>query len=372
MHVIQRDNIHLLFSALKNSGYAIIGPTLRDDAIVYDHIETVEDLPVGWTDRQEAGKYRVQKRTDQALFGYVVGPLSWKQFLFPPKEKLWQAKKSNGSVQVVQEKLPNTKVAFLGIRSCELSAIRIQDKVFTEGKYVDTGYQHRRKSALLIAVNCTQPGGTCFCVSMNTGPMAKKDFDLSLTEIIDGQKHYFIARAGTDRGTNLLNQIPHESAEPAHQNTERDRIEAANQNMGRTMDNHGIKELLYNNAEHPQWENIAERCLTCANCTMACPTCFCSSVDDVTDLTGDHVERWRQWDSCFNLDFSYIHGGHIRRSTQGRYRQWMTHKLASWQDQFDTSGCVGCGRCITWCPVGIDITEEIKVFQQNPVSADKE
>jgi Fe-S oxidoreductase len=96
---------------------------------------------------------------------------------------------------------------------------------------------------------------------------------------------------------------------------------------------------------------------------MVCPTCFCTTVEDVSDVTGDHAERWRRWDSCFTLGFSYIHGGSIRNSGKARYRQWMTHKLASWIDQFGTSGCVGCGRCITWCPVGIDITEEARAIR---------
>jgi formate hydrogenlyase subunit 6/NADH:ubiquinone oxidoreductase subunit I len=139
--------------------------------------------------------------------------------------------------------------------------------------------------------------------------------------------------------------------------------------MGRVMDTSDIKELLYRNYEHPRWDNVAGRCLTCANCTNVCPTCFCTTVEDVTDLTGQQAERRRRWDSCFTMDFSYIHGGSIRASTKSRYRQWMTHKLATWIDQFGTSGCVGCGRCITWCPVGIDITEEVAAIRAGEESA---
>ncbi len=142
--------------------------------------------------------------------------------------------------------------------------------------------------------------------------------------------------------------------------------------MGRRMDTSNIKELLYRNLDHPRWDNVAARCLTCGNCTMACPTCFCTTVEDTTDLTGTRAERWRRWDSCFTMDFSYISGGSIRASSKSRYRQWMTHKLASWIDQFGTSGCVGCGRCITWCPVGIDITEEVYAIRESETTASKE
>ena len=136
----------------------------------------------------------------------------------------------------------------------------------------------------------------------------------------------------------------------------------------RRMNTSVIRELLYNNLENPHWDEVATRCLNCANCTMVCPTCFCTTVQDVTDLTGKHAERWRKWDSCFSTEFSYIHGGSIRTSAKSRYRQWLVHKLASWHDQFGTSGCVGCGRCITWCPVGIDITEEANAFRESEVS----
>ena len=133
--------------------------------------------------------------------------------------------------------------------------------------------------------------------------------------------------------------------------------------MGREMPGDDVPALLMRNLEHPRWAEVAGRCLTCANCTMVCPTCFCTSVEETSDLTGQESGRTRRWDSCFTMDFSYIHGGSVRSSASSRYRQWMTHKLATWVGQFGTSGCVGCGRCITWCPVGIDITEEVRAIR---------
>ena len=363
--VIQRDHFQLLLDALKGEGYQIIGPTIRDGAIIYDELTDAADMPAGWTDEQEAGFYRIKKRGDEALFGYAVGPHSWKKFLHPPVQRLWQAKREGSGFEIIPEKEETPKFAFIGVRSCELHAIAIQDKVFMEGDYVDPVYKSRRDGLFIIAINCGQAGGTCFCVSMNTGPKASFGFDLALTEILEDDRHCFLVEAGTEHGRKILQEIPHQSAGEEELSAAGRVVANAASQMGRTMETAGIKELLYRNHDNPRWDDVASRCLTCANCTMVCPTCFCTTVEDTTDLTGDHAERWRKWDSCFTMDFSYIHGGSVRSSPKSRYRQWMTHKLASWFDQFDSSGCVGCGRCITWCPVGIDITEEVRAIRES-------
>jgi len=353
-----------LFEVLKSLGYRLVGPRVRDGAIVYDELASINALPAGWTDEQEGGKYRLRKREDGALFGYVVGPHSWKKFLFPPVMRLWSAKRTGNAFEIAPEHDETPRYAFIGVRSCELHAIAIQDKVFIEGKFVDPVYAALRKNAFIVAINCSQAGGTCFCVSMKTGPKARAGFDLALTEIIEGARHYFFVESGTEAGVQVLAQIPHRPAIEEEQKAAEQVVERTASQMGRAMDTTDIKELLYRNFDHPRWDEVASRCLTCANCTMVCPTCFCSTVEDTTDLTGEHAERWRKWDSCFQVDFSYIVGGSIRASAKSRYRQWMTHKLATWIDQFGSSGCVGCGRCITWCPVAIDITEEVRVIRE--------
>ncbi|MGE4091013.1 MAG: 4Fe-4S dicluster domain-containing protein, partial [Candidatus Binatia bacterium] len=215
----------------------------------------------------------------------------------------------------------------------------------------------------VVAVNCGEPAGTCFCVSMETGPKARSGFDLALTEVVDAGKHYFTVEVGSARGQQLLSRLPHREASADEQRAASAVTMQAETRMGRSLNTADIKTLLYSNYEHPRWDEVAGRCLTCGNCTMVCPTCFCTTVEDVTDITGNQAERWRTWDSCFSMDFSYIHGGSVRASGKSRYRQWMTHKLATWIDQFGTSGCVGCGRCITWCPVGIDITAEVQAIR---------
>jgi formate hydrogenlyase subunit 6/NADH:ubiquinone oxidoreductase subunit I len=362
--VLQAEHLDLLIQALRKQGYCVVGPTIREGAIAYDELSSAKNLPAGWTDAQDGGTYRLERRTDGALFGYAVGPHSWKKFLHPPLQRLFQAKRNNGHVEFIPETPSAGKYAFLGARACELSAIAIQDKVFLGGHYVDPIYKSRREQLFIVAVNCAVAGGTCFCASMKTGPKAASGYDVALTEVVEGGPHHFVAEAGTERGAEILSQLPHQRATDKDEQTAARIVAETARHMGRRMDTTGIKELLYRNYEHPRWEHVAKRCLTCANCTMVCPTCFCTTVEDTTDLTGEHAERWRKWDSCFTMDFSYIAGGSVRSTPMARYRQWLTHKLATWIDQFGTSGCVGCGRCITWCPVAIDLTEEVRVLRE--------
>jgi sulfhydrogenase subunit beta (sulfur reductase) len=367
--VITCEGLQTLIRILLAEGYQVLGPTVRDGAIVYDKIADAHDLPRGWTDRQAPGRYHLQRRADNALFGFAVGPHSWKQFLHPPVEKLWTAHRGDGRITVADERTAPPKFAFIGVRACEIKAIGIQDRIFCEGPYLDTAYEMRRRDAFIVAVNCGEAGGTCFCVSMQTGPKAEAGFDLALTELIDEDGHEFLVEIGSESGAKRLEQVSRRPAIDTEIAAAEEAVERTASQMGRALDTDGIKELLLSNLSHPRWDDVADRCLTCGNCTMVCPTCFCTTVEDRSDLTGSSAERIRKWDSCFTMDFSYIHGGSVRKTSRSRYRQWMTHKLATWIDQFGTSGCVGCGRCITWCPVGIDITEEAAAIRANPQQA---
>jgi formate hydrogenlyase subunit 6/NADH:ubiquinone oxidoreductase subunit I len=362
--VAAKDCVGLLLGALQRRGYTCIGPTLRDAAIVYEEIQSEQDLPIGYTDEQDGGTYRLQKRNDEARFGHTVGPQSWKRFLFPPSTLLMKAQRTPAGFVAEAPADSAPSYAFIGVRSCDLHAIAVQDRIFLQGPYVYPTYKRRREAAFIVAVNCGQAGRTCFCVSMQTGPRATAGYDLALTEILDDHRHEFLLEIGSERGREVADDLAARPSTGSDLSAAQRMVERAIAQMGRTMDTAGIKDLLYRNLEHPRWDDVAARCLSCANCTMVCPTCFCSAVEDVTDLTGDHSERWRRWDSCFTADHSYIHGGAVRPTTLSRYRQWMTHKLATWIDQFQTSGCVGCGRCITWCPVAIDITEEVRAIRE--------
>jgi ferredoxin len=375
--IIERKNFDTLIAALSERGFNILAPVIRESAIVYDEITSSNELPIGWTDEQSPATYRLKKRNDDAIFGYVVGPHSWKKFLFPSYFKLFSAKK-NGKGFVIAENdqhsavstqrsaasNPKTKLAFLGVRACEINAMLVQDKVFCNGEYIDARYKLQRENIFIVAVHCVQSGGNCFCASMKTGPKAENNFDIALTEIIVEKHHHFVAEVGSEKGAEILNAVPHRKADWKEIEYSNLLVEKTSLTMKKSMEPAYARLILNENFGHSHWDEIATRCLSCANCTLVCPTCFCTTVEDVTDLTGENTERWRKWDSCFTMEYSYIHGGSIRASAKSRYRQWLTHKLASWHDQFGTSGCVGCGRCITWCPVGIDLTEEVKAFQQ--------
>ena len=367
--MIEPEALDDLLRSLAAHGFRTVGPTVRDGAIVYDDIESAADLPIGWTDDQEAGRYRLERREDEARFGYAVGPHSWKQFLLPARIRLWRARKRDDGFVVEQDEPDGATLALVGVRACELHGIAIQDKVLLGGTYADADYAARRKDAFIVAVNCFEPAATCFCTSMGTGPKAEAGYDLALTEILDGG-HRLLVEVGTIPGADVMADVPTRPAEPGDLAAAGAAVDGAAQKMGRHVDTTDIRDMLARNLENDRWDEVASRCLTCGNCTLVCPTCFCTSVEDHTSLAGDEAERTREWDSCYSVDYSYIHGGSIRPSGRSRYRQWLTHKFGTWYDQFGSSGCVGCGRCIAWCPVGIDVTEELAAIRSSEETAD--
>ncbi len=353
-----------LFSALTTRGYQVIGPTVRDGAVVYDAVDGPDALAAGWGDEQAPGSYRLVRRRDGAIFGHRSGPTGWKRFFWPPELRLWQARRMEDGFRVEAEPAADPpRRALLGVRPCQLHGLLRLDRVVAGGPYPDPRYRAARERAFIVAVNCTEAGGTCFCASMGTGPAATAGYDLALTELVTDGAHRFLVEAGSEAGRAVLSGVPHRQAEKDEVAAARVLLQKAAEAMGRRLDAGGVKELLYEKFEADHWDRVAERCLACANCTSVCPTCFCTTVTDATDLAGGRAERRRRWDSCFSVDFSYIHGGPVRASVKSRYRQWLTHKLATWHDQFGTSGCVGCGQCITWCPVGIDLTAEVRALR---------
>lgn len=342
-----------LLSQLATGGREIFGPTARDGAVMNGRIHSAEDLPRGLGETQLPGHYRLEETGDGRYFGYTVGPDGYKRVVHPARERHFSVALSDDGTLSFQGTDDPAPICLFGMRACDLAGLGVLDGALGE---VDPRYAARRGDVLLVAAQCERSAATCFCASMGTGPRIREPFDLSLTEVLEGGDHHFVVEVGSKAGQSIVDAL---GLATVDSDAPERAAEQARQQQTKTLDVPDLPSRLQAVVDSPAWDKITERCLGCANCTMVCPTCFCSTVDDVTDLDGD-AHRQRRWDSCFNLDFSYIHGGPVRRSLAARYRQWLTHKLSTWHDQFGTSGCVGCGRCITWCPAGIDITAEAR------------
>jgi ferredoxin len=353
-----RAGLDALIEALLAEGFRVLGPVLRDAVIAYDEIATGDDLPTGCAVDQAPGRYRLHRTESATRFGYTPGAASWKQFVFPSEQEVLHVRRTDGSFVVTHPAPPDRPLALIGARDCEVRALDVLDRVMLDHDHPDPRYAARRDGTFVVAVTCGVPAATCWCTSMDGGPEPQHGFDVRLTELDDAAGHRLLAEAGTERGAALLARV---AASPA-ESTDRAAADAvvahATAQMPQRLPGADLPSLLAGTELHPQWDDVAARCLSCGNCTMVCPTCFCSTFADSTSLEPDVSVRTQEWASCFQLDHSNLGGRPVRATTANRYRQWLTHKLATWPEQFGTTGCVGCGRCTTWCPAGIDIVEE--------------
>jgi sulfhydrogenase subunit beta (sulfur reductase) len=354
-----KTELDLLMADLRDQNYQTVGPHMQDDSIVYSTIESLKDLPRGILTEQNPASYRMMQSGKERFFDFIPGSQSWKQFLFPSRQPLFSAIK-DGSWKLRTYEDPNPSYALIGVRACEMAAIHIQDKIFLREDFEDPFYRSRRERLFILAVNCMDPDGTCFCTSMGTGPRHTSGYDLCITELDD----VFLVEVGSELGRSILAARNFELPSAFLQDTAKQALDRATNSIIRKLEPGDLPDLLRENLEAKRWTDVGRRCLSCANCTQVCPTCFCWDSTDQVDISGKSTRRDRVWDSCFNQNFSYVAGGSTRPNIRSRYRQWLTHKLGTWQEQFGVSGCVGCGRCITWCPAGIDLTEEVAAIRE--------
>lgn len=363
---LPRSELQSLIDALKRRYRRVVGPVVRDGAIVFDEVERAAQLPAGWHDEQSPGRYRLAHDHDARCFAWANGPQALKALTFAPREVLWRAERNDRGELSFSDAAPEpVTTAVIGARACDLAALHLQDRHFAYGAYADAYFNRRRRALFVVAVDCAQPAATCFCHSTGDGPTATSGFDVALTELEEG----FLVRAKSDPGRTVAEALSLEPATPGQLERAQAQARDAAAAQTRTLPGRNLRDALLARLTHPQWEDVASRCLACGNCTAVCPTCFCHQEGDATAMDGATAEHYREWDSCFTAGHSYIHGWVVRGTTRLRYRQWLVHKLGTWHDQYGRSGCVGCGRCIAWCPVGIDITEEALALMKEPADA---
>jgi sulfhydrogenase subunit beta (sulfur reductase) len=357
---IRKEALQRIFDNLQTSGFDLVGPTMRDGAIVLDTIESITELPVGWTDDQKPSSYRLRRSGTGMYFDYSVGPQSWKKFLHPARLTILSTTRDEHGFAVDPPERPSRPFAFVGVRSCDIAAIAAHDRVFAGGTFTDPNYVARRSGIFVLAANCSKASPACFCTSMGGSPQCSGGYDLALTELPDG----FVLDVGSEAGSEALRGTEWRPATAFELGRARQVHDSARRQIRRELRTDGLPELLLENLDSNVWRDAAQRCLTCGNCTMTCPTCFCTTVEDTSELAAIRSDRVRVWDSCFTSEFSHVHGGNLRPTTRSRYRQFVTHKFAWWKGQYGSFGCVGCGRCLTWCPAGIDVVAELETIRK--------
>lgn len=358
--VLDAEGLDALVRCLREDGRLPVAAGIRDGAVVIEALGPRDTLPSGWVEEKDAGRATVRRREDARRFAHLLGASGWKRLFFPAARVLFEARKEGDSGAFVVEapEPAAAPLALVGVRPCDLAALATLDRVFAEGPYPDSVWSRGRRSAFVVAAACTESAATCFCASLGSGPgLPGSGFDVGLVEIGEPNEPAWLVRAASEPGEAMLARLRSRPAAAADLEAAERAVAHASRTQTRSLAP-GAAAALRERTDPATYEAVAERCFACGNCTLVCPTCFCTTCIDRIAIDGRSAARERVSDTCFSRDFTALHGGAVRTSRGARYRQWIRHKLVHLEDQFGAPGCVGCGRCIAWCPAAIDLTAE--------------
>lgn len=338
--IVMKKDLNDFVSELRDE-FLILGPRKKRSQHVFSGIDDVQDLDLD----------------------YLTTILPPKKLFFPPKDTVLLF---DGIGEPVSAPLEKKKQLVFGIHSCDLNGLLLLDKVFQKDISYPR-YIERRKNATIIALTCTKVGDTCFCDSMGTGPAPIEGFDVLLTDL--GNR--FLVETATAEGRRLAAKMKTIEAKDSDLKLKTSLVSETKMKFRKKVNTKGLAETLARRLDHPIWKQLGEKDLACAQCVMSCPTCFCMDIRDQWENAPGETSRCVEWDACFLLEFAEVAlGGNFRKDRGARLRQFMGHNL-SWGGSAQygpVSGqhkCVGCGRCIRVCPVGIDITEVAKEIGGN-------
>ncbi|MDE7097798.1 MAG: 4Fe-4S dicluster domain-containing protein [Ruminococcus sp.] len=285
---------------------------------------------------------------------------SAKDFFFPQTENLADFKIEGKNIEVIDVREESEDFVVFGVRACDARSFTILDKVFLS-EPVDSYYKNRREHGTIVTMACTKPAETCFCTAFGIDPTVPEG---DVAVFFDGENYFFLER--TEKGEKFIASISDmlEDGDTSKLNEVQEKARDIMKKL--PLANLSTKsfggERLMEHFNSEKWAELSESCLGCGTCTFVCPTCQCYDIRDFN--TGHEIKRFRCWDSCMYSDFTKMAHGNSRNSQLERFRQRFMHKLVYFPANNNGEfGCVGCGRCLSKCPVSMNIVKVMKALE---------